>query len=56
MFCFGLCHLTRAEVKDLLAEQLQDDHVVLAQRLVGLGRTNDVRDETLPVLWPLPDN
>ena len=56
MFCFCLSHLAGAEVEDLLAEQLQDDHVVLAQRLVGLGRADDVGDETLPVLRPLPDD
>ena len=56
MFCFGLSHLARAEVEDFLAEQLEDDHVVLTQRLVGLRRADDVGNETLPVLWPLPDN
>ena len=56
VFRFRLGHLARAEVEDLFAEQLEDDHVVLAQRLVGLGRPDDVRDETLPVLRPLPDN
>ena len=56
MFCFGLGHLSRAEVEHLLTEQLQDDHVVLAQRLVRLRRADDVGDETLPVLRPLPDD
>ena len=54
MFGFRLSHLTRAEIEDLLAEKFQDDHVVLAQGLVGLGCANDVGDEALPVLRPLP--
>lgn len=49
----GLGHLAAGEVEDLLAEQLQDGHVVLTQALVGFARTNDVRDERLPVLGPL---
>ena len=41
----GARHLVAREVEDLLREELQDDHVVLAQRLVRLRRVDDVRDE-----------
>jgi hypothetical protein len=53
MLGLGLRHLPGAEVEDLLGEKLEDSHVVLAKRLVRLGRTDDVRDERLPVLRPL---
>ena len=39
-------------LEDLLAQQLQDLHVVLAQRLVARRRVDDLRDELGPVLWP----
>ena len=39
----------------LLAQQLEDHHVVLAQRFVRLRGPDDVRDKTLPILWPLPE-
>ena len=50
----GLClgHLSGREVEDLLAQELKDDHVVLAEALVGLARTDDVWNEGLPVLGP----
>ena len=50
----GLGHLAAREVKHLLRQQLQDDHVVLTQRLVGFTRSDDVRNKGLPVLGPLP--
>ena len=46
-------HLSAGEVKDFFAEQLEDDHVVLAEALVRLARSNDVRNERLPIFGPL---
>jgi len=48
-----LGHLSTGEVKDLFAEQLEDDHVVLAEALAGAARAHDVADEGGPVLGPL---
>mmetsp|Transcript_2101 Transcript_2101/g.4796 ORF Transcript_2101/g.4796 Transcript_2101/m.4796 type:complete len:390 (+) Transcript_2101:2227-3396(+) len=45
--------LLERELKDLLAQQPQDLHVVPAQRLVRLPRLHDLRDEVLPVVRPL---
>ena len=50
----GLGELAGAEVEHLLGEQRQDVHVVVAERLVRLARAHDVRDEGVPVPWPLP--
>ena len=47
-----LGHLSAGEVKDLLAEQLEDDHVVLTEALAGPTRTHDVTDESRPVFGP----
>lgn len=47
-----LGHLAAGEVKHLLAEQLEDDHVVLAEALAGPAGTHDVTDEGGPVLGP----
>lgn len=47
-----LRHLATGEVKDLLAEQLQDDHVVLTEALAGPTRAHDVADEGGPVFGP----
>lgn len=48
-----LGHLAAGEVKDLLAQQLEDDHVVLTQALAGPTRTHNVADEGGPVFGPL---
>ena len=48
-----LGHLPAGEVKHLLAEQLEDDHVVLAEALAGAAGPHDVADEGGPVLGPL---
>lgn len=53
MFGLDLGHLPAGEVKDLLTEQLEDDHVVLTQALAGTAGTHDVTDEGGPVLGPL---
>lgn len=53
VFGFDLSHLAAGEVKHLLTEELQDDHVVLTQALTGATRTHDVTDECGPVLRPL---
>lgn len=53
MLGFDLSHLSAGEVKHLLAEQFQDDHVVLAEALARTTRSHDVADERGPVLWPL---
>ena len=50
---FSLSHLPAAEVEYFLREQLQNNHVVLTKALVGLRRSDDVRDERIPVLGPL---
>ena len=50
---FSLSHLPAAEVEYFLREQLQNNHVVLTKALVGFRRSNDVRDERIPVLRPL---
>lgn len=53
VFGFDLSHLAAGEVKHLLTEELQDDHVVLTQTLTGATRSHDVTDERGPVLRPL---
>ena len=53
MLCLDLGHLSAGEVKHLLAEQLEDDHVVLTQALACATRAHDVTDEGGPVLGPL---
>ena len=53
MLSFSLSHLPAAEVEYFLREQLQNNHVVLTKALVGFRRSNDVRDERIPVLRPL---
>ncbi len=45
--------LAAGEVKDLLAEQLQDDHAVLAQQLAGLRGVDYVCDEGGPLAGPV---
>mmetsp|Transcript_27650 Transcript_27650/g.70460 ORF Transcript_27650/g.70460 Transcript_27650/m.70460 type:complete len:1163 (-) Transcript_27650:210-3698(-) len=46
-------HLVAREVEDLLGQELEDDHVVLAQRLVRLRGVHNVGDERRPVVWPV---
>ncbi len=53
VFGFDLSHLPAGEVKHLLTEELQDDHVVLTQALAGATRSHNVTDERGPVLRPL---
>lgn len=53
MLGLDLGHLSAGEVKHLLAEQLQDDHVVLTEALAGPTGANDVCDEGGPVFGPL---
>lgn len=53
VFGLHLCHLTTREVKHLLAEELQNDHVVLAQAFTGAARSNNVTDKCGPVFRPL---
>lgn len=52
MLGLHLGHLAAGEVKNLLAEQLEDDHVVLTEALAGPTRTHDVTDEGGPVFGP----
>ena len=47
----GLCWLCDGGC--LFGEQLEDGHVVLAERLVGLAGIHDVGDEARPVVRPL---
>lgn len=47
-----LGHLAAGEVKNLLAEQFQDDHVVLTEALARPTRPHDVTDEGGPVFGP----
>lgn len=49
----NLRHLAAGEVEDLLAQQLEDDHVVLTQALAGATGSHNVTDEGRPVLRPL---
>lgn len=51
----GLCgrHLLGGVVEDLLGEETQDDHVVLADRQAGAARGDDFVDERGPVVRPL---
>lgn len=48
-----LRHLSLAEVKDLLAEELQDGHAVLTQCLIRPAGIDQVRDEALPLGGPV---
>lgn len=52
MFGLHLGHLAAREVKHLLTEQLEDDHVVVTEALAGPTRTHDVADESGPVFGP----
>lgn len=47
-----LGHLAAREVKNLLAEQFEDDHVVLTEALAGPTRTHNITDEGGPVFGP----
>lgn len=53
MLGLDLGHLATGEVKDLFAEQLENDHVVLTKALAGTTRPHNVTDEGGPVLGPL---
>lgn len=53
MLCLDLGHLAAGEIKDLFAEQLEDDHVVLTEALARATRPDNVADEGGPVLGPL---
>ena len=53
MLGLDLGHLSTREVKHLLTEQLEDDHVVLTEALAGAAGSHDVTDERGPVLGPL---
>lgn len=53
MLSFYLSNLATGKIKHLLTEQLEDDHVVLAQALAGPAGPHDVTDERGPVLGPL---
>ena len=48
-----LGQLPLGEVKNLLAEQFEDGHAVLAQRLARLGGAHDVWHKVGPLVWPL---
>lgn len=52
----GQVHLSELpfrKVEDLLAQQLEDNHAVLAQGLAGFRSANQIRNEALPVVRPL---
>lgn len=53
MLGLDLGHLATREVKHLLAEQLENDHVVLTEALAGSTCPHDVSDEGGPVFGPL---
>lgn len=53
VFGFHLGHLAAGEVKHLLAEQFEDDHVVLTEALARPTCTHNVADESGPVFGPL---
>lgn len=46
-------HLLGGVVKDFFGKQTQDDHVVLANRQVGVAGGDDLVDEGGPVVRPL---
>ncbi len=52
VFSLDVCHLAIWKIKHLFREQLQDCHVVLAEALVRLAGSDDVRDERRPVFRP----
>ena len=45
-------HLFRAKLEDLLRQELEDDHVVLADGEIRLRRCDDFGDEGRPVVGP----
>lgn len=47
-----LGHLSAGEVKHFLAEQFEDDHVVLTEALTGPTRPHNITDEGGPVFGP----
>mmetsp|Transcript_17892 Transcript_17892/g.36785 ORF Transcript_17892/g.36785 Transcript_17892/m.36785 type:complete len:268 (-) Transcript_17892:82-885(-) len=49
----GLGEISSGKVKDLLAQEPQHVHAVLAQRLARLGRLHDVRNEARPLARPV---
>ncbi len=49
---FHLGHLAAREVKNLLAEQFEDDHVVLTEALAGPTRSHDITAQGGPVVGP----
>ena len=53
MLGLHLGHLTAGEVKNLFAEEFEDDHVVLTEALAGPTRSYDVANEGGPVFGPL---
>ena len=53
VFRLRLGHMLSREVEDLLGEQLQDNHVVLAEEKVGLGRLHEFWDKSWPIMRPL---
>lgn len=52
MFGLHLGHLATGEIKNLLAEQFQDDHVVLTEALAGPTCSHNIADERGPVFGP----
>ena len=45
-------HAVFGELEDLLAEQLEDLHVVAAESLVRLARLHNLWDKVLPIVRP----
>ena len=53
MLRLGLRHLALGKIKHLLAQQLENLHVVLAQRLGRAARPHNVGNEGGPLAGPL---
>jgi len=45
-------HISHQTSRVHAPQQFENDHVVLAEALVGLARTHYVTNETRPVVWP----
>jgi hypothetical protein len=49
---FSLCHFACRKVEHLLTQELENDHVVFTQTLVGSTGVGDFGDERVPISRP----
>lgn len=52
VLCLFLGHLFGGKVKDLFGEELQNDHVILAQSHIGPTNRDDLGDKVWPIMGP----